>query len=222
MLIIMHQNMVEQFSVQSNTDKLRMVEAAVGLEPFRENVLNAKAKLTRILSQEESVSKLLEQAEQTLNYWREQYEKYQEKKQLQLKRRFLDRELLWAEVERREAIVKNLQTNYNKTQQNLARIEDERQTLIADLDSQELQKRNHHKKLKTAYSQRMSLEREVAQNQSIQTLIKQLLDEAELIESLKSKDQFKFLRSQNLKTLLSTAQEQIQKATAQIQANQTK
>lgn len=221
MLIIMHQNMVEQFSVQSNIDKLRMVEAAVGLEPFRENVLNAKAKLTRILSQEESVGKLLEQAEQTLNYWREQYEKYQEKKQLQLKRRFLDRELLWAEVERREAIVKNLQTNYNKTQQNLARIEDERQTLIAELDSQELQKRSHLNELKTAYSQRMSLEREVAQNQSIQTLIKQLLDEAELIESLKSKDQFKFLRSQNLKILLFTAQEQIQKATAQIQANQT-
>ena len=59
MLIIMHQNMVEQFSVLSNIEKLRMVEAAVGLEPFRENVLQAKTKLTRILSQEESVGKLL-------------------------------------------------------------------------------------------------------------------------------------------------------------------
>ena len=82
MLIIMHQNMVEQFTVLSNLEKLRMVEAAVGLEPFRENVLQAQRKLTRILSQEESVSKLLESAEQTLNYWREQYAKYQEKKQL--------------------------------------------------------------------------------------------------------------------------------------------
>ena len=88
MLIIMHQNMVEQFTVLSNTEKLRMVEEAVGLEPFRENVLQAKTKLTRILTQEESVSKLLEQAQQTLNYWREQYDKYQEKKQLQIKRRF--------------------------------------------------------------------------------------------------------------------------------------
>ena len=66
MLIIMHQNMVEQFSVLSNVEKLRMVEAAVGLEPFRENVVQAKTKLMRILNQEESVSKLLEQAEQTL------------------------------------------------------------------------------------------------------------------------------------------------------------
>ncbi len=85
-----------------------MVEAAVGLEPFRENVIQAKTKLTRILTQEESVGKLLEQAQQTLNYWREQYDKFQEKKQLQLKRRFLERELTWAEVEKREDTIKRL------------------------------------------------------------------------------------------------------------------
>ncbi|HJW65793.1 MAG TPA: AAA family ATPase, partial [Candidatus Bathyarchaeia archaeon] len=125
MLIIMHQNMVEQFTVLSNIDKLRMVEAAVGLEPFRENVLQAQRKLTRILSQEESVSKLLESAEQTLHYWREQYEKYQEKKQLQTKRRFLDRELAWAEVERREAIARGLESDRNREQESLNRIEKE-------------------------------------------------------------------------------------------------
>ena len=80
-----------------------------------------KTKLTRIFSQEESVGKLLEQAQQTLNYWREQYEKYQEKKQLQLKRRFLDRELVWAEVEKRENMVKSLQANLNKNQQALGK-----------------------------------------------------------------------------------------------------
>ncbi len=122
MLIIMHQNMVEQFTVLSNAEKLRMVEAAVGLEPFRENVLQAKTKLMRILTQEESVTKLLEQAQQTLNYWREQYDKYQEKKQLQIKRRFLERELTWAEVEKRENTVKNLQANLNKNNDALAKL----------------------------------------------------------------------------------------------------
>jgi chromosome segregation ATPase len=121
MLIIMHQNMVEQFSVLSNVEKLRMVEAAVGLEPFRENVVQAKDKLTRILSQEESVGKLLEQAAQTLNYWREQYEKFQQKKQLQLKRRFLDRELVWAEVEKREATVKSLRLILARPSRHLAK-----------------------------------------------------------------------------------------------------
>jgi len=122
MLIIMHQSMVEQFTVLSNVDKLRMVEAAVGLEPFRENVLQAKNKLTRVLSQEESVSKLLESAEQTLTYWREQFEKYQEKKQLQTKRRFLDRELAWAEVERRENIAGKLETDRCREEEALSQI----------------------------------------------------------------------------------------------------
>ncbi|MEM0313765.1 MAG: AAA family ATPase, partial [Candidatus Bathyarchaeia archaeon] len=89
MLIIMHQNMVEQFTVLSPQDKLRMVEAAVGLESYRENVLQARRKLTQMLSQEESISKLLESAEQTLTYWREQYDRLQEKRQLLNKRRFL-------------------------------------------------------------------------------------------------------------------------------------
>lgn len=222
MLIIMHQNMVEQFSVLSNVDKLRMVEDAVGLEPFRENVLSAKTKLTRILSQEESVGKLLEQAQQTLNYWREQYEKFQEKKQLQLKRRFLDRELLWAEVERREAIVKGLQVNFNKNQQALGKIEDERQVIISQLDGQELKQKEIRSEIKGVYDDRIGLEREVAQNQSIQSLIEQLLSEAELLESLANKNQFKLLRAENLRELLKMSQKQIQKATSQIQANQTR
>src|SRR3989304_1633267 len=127
-LIIMHQNMVDQFTVLSVQEKLRMVEAAVGLEPYRENVLQAQRKLTRTLSQEESVSKLLESAEQTLNYWREQYEKFQEKKQLQTKRRFLERELSWAEVERRESAVKELEADKHKIQEKLNRIETESKT----------------------------------------------------------------------------------------------
>ncbi|MBS7614772.1 hypothetical protein KEJ18_03460, partial [Candidatus Bathyarchaeota archaeon] len=45
---------------------------------------------SRIVSQEESLSKMLESAEQTLNYWREQYDRFQEKKQLILKRNFLE------------------------------------------------------------------------------------------------------------------------------------
>jgi len=112
-----------------------MVEAAVGLEPFRENVLQAQHKLTRILSQEESVNKLMESAEQTLNYWREQYGKYQEKKQLQTKRRFLDRELAWAEVERREQIFKEMLTERNREQETISRIEEETNVITDQLET---------------------------------------------------------------------------------------
>jgi len=41
MLIIMHQNMVEQFTVLAPQEKLRIVEAAVGFESYRKNVLKS-------------------------------------------------------------------------------------------------------------------------------------------------------------------------------------
>lgn len=108
MLIIMHQDMIEQFILLSPQEKLRLVESAVGLEAYRKNILDAQNKLSRIVSEEESLKKMLESIEQTLSYWREQYERYQEKKQLILKRRFLERELAWAEVIRREGEVERL------------------------------------------------------------------------------------------------------------------
>jgi structural maintenance of chromosomes protein 5 len=223
MLIIMHQSMVEQFSVLSNVEKLRMVEAAVGLEPFRENVVQAKTKLTRILTQEESVGKLLEQAAQTLNYWREQYEKYQEKKQLQLKRRFLDRELVWAEVERRESTVKGLQNSFNKNQQSLGKIEDERQAIVTQLSGEETQQHSLKGEAKAVFEQRLGLEREIAQNQSAIALVGQLLSEAQAIENtLPDKSKLKLLRSENLREIQKTSQQQIDKANEQVKENQAR
>ena len=222
MLIIMHQSMVEQFSVLSNVEKLRMVEAAVGLEPFRENVLQARTKLTRILSQEESVGKLLEQAQQTLNYWREQYEKFQEKKQLQLKRRFLDRELVWAEVEKRENTVRVLQNNFNKNQQLLGKIENERQSILSEIDDHQSQSQKLGDEVKSLFDDRLSLEREIAYNESVQLLIEQFLDEAQLLEENAIKDQFKLFRISNLKLIAQNAIDKIAKATELMNTNKAK
>jgi chromosome segregation protein len=224
MLIIMHQSMVEQFTVLSNTEKLRMVEEAVGLEPFRENVLQARTKLTRILTQEESVSKLLEQAQQTLNYWHEQYDKYQEKKQLQINRRFLDRELTWADVERRESIVKSLQSNLNKNQEELVKIEEEKQAIISQLSNQQNQQETLKKETRTTFDERLCIEHEIAQNQSMQSLIGQLLGETQALEEViqNNKDQLKLLRSENLKEMLKNSQLQISKAHEQAKENQAR
>ncbi len=182
MLIIMHQNMVEQFSVLSNVEKLRMVEAAVGLEPFRENVVQAQQKLTRILSQEESVSKLLESAEQTLTYWREQYEKYQEKKQMQTKRRFLERELAWAEVERRENAVKELESAMQKAQKTLSRIEEEAKAAQDELHKEFDQQEKLKTEVKAIFGERLSFERKIAQDEVTISLCEQLLQEAAVLD----------------------------------------
>ncbi len=177
MLVIMHQNMVEQFTVLSNQEKLRMVEAAVGLESYRQNVLGAQRKLSRILSQEESVSKLLESAEQTLNYWREQYDRYQQKKQLSMKRRFLERELAWAEVSKKERTVSDLKEEIRKEKNEVSGIEDENE--IVNSQSKDLQRRLEQIKAegRRLLEERLMLEREKAGRESTVYVANQVLKE---------------------------------------------
>lgn len=105
MLIIMHQNMVEEFSITSPQQKLKMLEDAVGFGLYRQKILEAKEKLTHLLSEEASISHFLENAEQTLNYWKEEYTRYLRKKELLQKKAFLEKELAWAQVIKQEKVV---------------------------------------------------------------------------------------------------------------------
>jgi chromosome segregation ATPase len=236
-LIIMHQNMVEQFTILSIQEKLRMVEAAVGLEPYRANVLQAQRKLTRILSQEESMSKLLENAEQTLNYWREQYDRYQEKKQLQTKRRFLERELAWAEVTKREETIKELESDKKREQDVLDQIENENNSVRQDLQTQQSEHEKLRNESKMLFHQRLNLEREKAANASTVSLCEQLLKETAMLEATgdnpginlshqlsrfmnENSARFKLLRTENLKELIQDSNEQVSKLDTEIDRNQ--
>jgi chromosome segregation ATPase len=233
-LIIMHQSMVEQFTVLSIQEKLRIVEAAVGLEPYRENVLQAQRKLTRILSQEDSMGKLLESAEQTLNYWREQYDRYQEKKQLQTKRRFLERELGWAEVARREETLRQLEADRKKEHETLSQIEEEEKSVKGNLESQQYENGKLKNEWKILFDERLGLEREKAANTSTISLCEQLLKETAIIDDILENpsakadrlpivnSQFKLLKSENLKDLVQNSNEQLSKLNTQITGNEAK
>ena len=179
MLIIMHQNMVEQFTVLSNQEKLRMVEAAVGFESYRKNVLKAQKKLSRILSQGDSVGKLLESAQQTLSYWREQYDRYQQKKQLRIKRRFLERELAWAEVLKREKIFAKLKEQNQERQNKISKIESETEVITDQIGM--FQNKLEHSKtaLRSLFEDRLALERERAKLELTASTADQALKETE-------------------------------------------
>jgi len=125
MLIIMHQRMMEEFSITTLVQRLTMVEEAVGLGAYRQNVLEAQDKLTQVLSQEESVKTLLENAEQTLDYWKEEYEKYQKRNEFLQRKVFLERELVWAELAKQEALVTSWQEKVEQREASLADIEQE-------------------------------------------------------------------------------------------------
>jgi chromosome segregation ATPase len=108
MLIIMHQLMVGRFASISPQEKLRMLEEAVGFESYRADVIDADTRLRKVLSEEESLAAVLESTQETYQYWKKEYEKYQKKKELENKMERLQSELIWSRVERRQAALAKL------------------------------------------------------------------------------------------------------------------
>ncbi|MCS7136532.1 MAG: AAA family ATPase [Nitrososphaerota archaeon] len=98
MLIIMHQNMIEQFVTKSSVEKLQMVEDAVGASRLRERIVDAEAKLNMLLTEEMSLKKTLEEARATVEYWKEEYGKLVKLRKLENHRVELERELAWSQV----------------------------------------------------------------------------------------------------------------------------
>jgi chromosome segregation ATPase len=125
MLVIMHQRMMEEFGITTLIQRLGMVEEAVGLSEYRKNVLEAQDKLTQVLSQEEAVKTLLENADQTLAYWKEEYDKYQRGKELLQRKKFLERELVWTQLARQESLVNSWEEKVERREAILADLDDE-------------------------------------------------------------------------------------------------
>ncbi len=220
MLIIMHQNMVEEFTILSPQEKLRKVEAAVGIESYRKNVLQAQKKLNRILSQEASMNKLLESAQETLNYWREQYDRYQQKKQLLIKRRFLERELAWAEVQKREKIVEEIEKNIRNEQASLKEAENQVQSIKKRQNRLQKDAETLKAESQKLYEEHLTLEREKARQELNLSFCTKLLKEVEQLQPLLLKPKnpqltlpqtFELLKIKNLKERIGTANEQISK-----------
>jgi chromosome segregation ATPase len=128
MLIIMHQNTMEQFSLTSPQEKLKLLEEAVGFSRYRENVLEARNRLESIISEDESVSELLGRAEESLGYWKEMHEKYLQREELETQRTWLKREVIWARVIKQEralqALEEQLHVKEHALESNRAETED--------------------------------------------------------------------------------------------------
>ncbi|MGE5575314.1 MAG: hypothetical protein ACM3UL_04190, partial [Ignavibacteria bacterium] len=104
--------------------------------------------------------------------------------------------------------------------QSLGKIEDDRQTIIGELDGQQTEQQTLKGKAKAVFEQRLSLEREIAQNESTLSFVEKLLTEAKAIEALANKSQFKLLRSDNLKKMLENSKQQIEKTNEEIKETQ--
>ena len=110
MLIIMHQGMIEEFAITTPQQKLKLVEEAVGFQKFRENILDAQSKLSGLASEEDVLRQTLDNAGQTLDYWKDIYDRYLTKKDLAKRKQFLTREAFWAQVIKHEKAILSLES----------------------------------------------------------------------------------------------------------------
>ncbi len=188
MLIIMHQNMVEEFSIISPQEKLKMVEEAVGFQDYRRKILEAEDKLSGLISEEESTLKALESAEQTLNYWKEVYEKSLIRKELITKKGFLEREAIWAQIIKHERILSSLKDklkNKVKIFEDIeSRIEQTKEFIKKSYEKITLQKMEQRK----LYYSLLELEKAITEIQVTESLLNQLNVEptGRLAEKVKS------------------------------------
>jgi len=96
LLIIMHQGMIEELGAVSAQQRLKMVEEAVGFQEYRERIVRAEEELKGLTGEETSLLQLIENANQAMEYWKQVYDRYLEKKKLVEHRGLLERELLWS------------------------------------------------------------------------------------------------------------------------------
>ncbi len=96
LLIIMHQGMIEELGAVTPQERLRMVEEAVGFSEYRQRIIAAEQELGGLVGEESSLLQLIDNANQTLEYWKQIYDRYQEKRRLIEHRDLLAKELLWS------------------------------------------------------------------------------------------------------------------------------
>jgi chromosome segregation ATPase len=128
-LVIMHQFMVGRFAAVSAQDKLNMLEEAVGFQSYREEVLDARKRLESVMSEEQSLAQVLESTKETHDYWKREYEKYLQKRELETKLESLRRELLWSKIQKRKEALNRFETRIESKTRALESIENKTQEL---------------------------------------------------------------------------------------------
>ncbi len=121
LLIIMHQGMIEELGAVTPQERLRMVEEAVGFAEYRQRIVQAEEELGGLIGEESSLLQLIDNANQALEYWKQIYDRYQEKKKLIEHVALLNKELLWSTEAK---LTKSLQSVEAKIASKLRVLED--------------------------------------------------------------------------------------------------
>lgn len=208
MLIVMHQGMIDVFSAIDAQERLKTVEEAVGLSDYRDKILKARKNLSHKLSEQESINAMLEEAQDTLDHWEEEYERYQRKKELIEKKERLEREHAWAKwwrqkrrLEKLESKVQSKEEDLKEINRDLERTGEKEENSKKELDKLEYEVENlqqdliHHEKEKSRTEAKISIIEEIEDinssiveklSENLENLRKKSRDADEEIEDVKN------------------------------------
>jgi chromosome segregation ATPase len=178
-LVIMHQLMVGRFASISASDKLKMLEEAVGFQSYRSDVLEAQERLTKVAGEEESLAQVLESTKETHEYWRREHERFLQKKALDNKLAELKREMAWARIQRREEALLRIQ---EKIESRARMIENADQKLVEADESLKRRQERYDRHLKDRfelYETYIELVRQEAAGSSTVEWVQRFTEEAQ-------------------------------------------
>jgi len=135
LLIIMPQGMVDEFIMIKPEDKLKMVEEALGIANIRENLLDAKNRLKNIIAEENQYQDLIGKAMDSLEKWREEYDRLVMSRQLKQRLQELNAEYAWAEVLKLEKSINSTNEKINKINEEISTQTARNRELLSDFES---------------------------------------------------------------------------------------
>lgn len=132
-LIIMPQGVVDEFILIKPSEKLKMVEEALGTAAIRENLLEARHRLEKILSEESQYQELVNKAMDSLDKWKEEYDKLVMARNLKQQLDTLNLELGWSILFKLEKSIQVLNERVNKVTEELNTMKDKAGSLNEQL-----------------------------------------------------------------------------------------
>jgi len=181
LLIIMHQGMIEELGAISQEQRLVMVEEAVGFREYRERILAAEADLNSMVSEEGSLVQLIDNANQTIEYWKQIYDRFLEKKRLQEHRSLLERELLWAQEGKLSRSLSSITERLEAKRETLADLREQQKKAGSEAEEHRKSLGERQVEVRKLYGALIRAERDRAGRESAREAMKGLHDELETI-----------------------------------------
>ena len=141
LLIIMPQGMVDEFILIKPEEKLKMVEEALGIAGIREKLLEAKGRLQRIIAEENQYQDLIHKAMDSLDKWKDEYDRLVMSRELRKRLDELSSELIWAQVVKTEKSIASANEKIAKIEEEISNVQRRNEELQSQL-SEDIKKVN--------------------------------------------------------------------------------